>query len=143
METGLFHMLRCVVSCSLCHCICEQKECWYPCFRSDLSGASAVAHTCDQIPDKWVDNVQLLTFPSNTYPDILPGKDGVPRKISVEINVLLSAKMRELWKAQLPQLMSCCCHTDTTFLVTALSQQDYIALTSKQKPSVVNNFLSQ
>lgn len=102
-----------------------------------------MAHTCDQIPDKWVDNVQLLTFPSNTYPDILPGKDGVPRKISVEINVLLSAKMQELWKAQLLQLMSCCCDTDTTFLVTALSQQDYIALTSKQKPSVVNNFLSQ
>lgn len=37
-------------------------------------------------------NFQLLKFPNTDVP-IFPGEDGVPGKISIEIHVLLLAKM--------------------------------------------------
>lgn len=58
-----------------------------------VSGASALAHTCDQVPGEWVDYVHPLKFPSNTYTNVFPGEDGVPGKISAEIDVLLSARI--------------------------------------------------
>lgn len=99
-ETGFFHTLRCVVknvlyvseSSADIHVLEVVCQVW---------GASAVSHLWPS--PRQVGYVQLLTFTSSTY--IFPWEDEVPGKISVEINVLWSAKMWELWKAHLSQLV--------------------------------------
>lgn len=152
MGTGCFHMLRCVVMLHTVPVI--------PSVRGNsasihvlqvtchISSASAEAHTCDQVLGWWLDGVQpvklnFLQTPIQKY--CLEKKEYLGKCLVCRNRCpLVCRNLRALQSSLLPreELMTWCHNIDTTFLVIGLSHQACIAVASKQKPSLENQFLT-